>query len=198
MPTLIVRRETADDVATSRQVEWAAFAPPDAGNTTPVEVTLLDALRLSDAWMPQLSLVAEVDGVVLGHVVCTRAHVDAAAVVALGPIGVLPDRHGNGIGSAMMHAVLGAADALGEPLVGLLGSREFYDRFGFQPAADFGIAAPDPSWGDHFQVRPLATLLERSGRSVRVRRARSRNCDDRGRRHPGWTDTLLLNRVHRR
>ena len=58
--------------------------------------------------------------------------------------------------AAMIHAVVGAADALEEPLVALLGSREFYDRFGFKPARDFGIAAPDPSWGDHFQVRPLA------------------------------------------
>ena len=155
MTTLIVRRETGADVASSRQVEWKAFAPPELGDTPPVEVTLLDALRVSGAWIPHLSLVAEIGDVVVGHVVCTRAHVDLTPVVALGPIGVLPDRQGHGVGAAMMHAVLSAADALDEPLVGLLGSREFYDRFGFCPSLDFGIVAPDPNWGDHFQVRPL-------------------------------------------
>lgn len=55
-----------------------------------------------------------------------------------------------------MHAVLGAADALGEPLVGLVGDPAFYHRFGFVPSQSIGIAAPDPSWGDYFQVRTLA------------------------------------------
>ncbi|PPK67129.1 hypothetical protein CLV40_108126 [Actinokineospora auranticolor] len=54
-----------------------------------------------------------------------------------------------------MHAVLGAADALGEPLVGLVGDPGFYHRFGFVPSRSMEIVAPDPSWGDYFQVRPL-------------------------------------------
>ncbi len=77
------------------------------------------------------------------------------AVAGLGPIGVLPERQGEGVGSALVHAVLGAADALGLPLVGLLGAQAFYARFGFVPAAARGIAAPDPTWGDAFQVRVL-------------------------------------------
>jgi len=55
-----------------------------------------------------------------------------------------------------MHAVLAAAEALDEPLVALLGAPGYYGRFGFVPAAGEGIAAPDPRWGDHFQVRWLA------------------------------------------
>jgi putative acetyltransferase len=54
-----------------------------------------------------------------------------------------------------MHAVLGAADALGEPLVALLGEPGFYGRFGFVTAASLDIAAPDPAWGNYFQVRTL-------------------------------------------
>ena len=86
--------------------------------------------------------------------VCTRGFVDAAPVVGLGPISVRPDRQGRGVGHALMHAVLGAAEAAGEPLVALLGAR-FYRRFGFVPAAQVGIASPDPAWGEHCQVRTL-------------------------------------------
>jgi putative acetyltransferase len=53
-------------------------------------------------------------------------------VIALGPLAVRPDRQQNGVGSALMHAVLGAADALGEPLAALLSNPAYYQRFGFE------------------------------------------------------------------
>lgn len=55
-----------------------------------------------------------------------------------------------------MHAVLAAADALDYPVVVLLGHTDFYPRFGFVAASTLGISAPDPTWGEHFQARPLA------------------------------------------
>jgi putative acetyltransferase len=55
-----------------------------------------------------------------------------------------------------MHAVLGAADALDEPLVALLGSPSYYRRFGFRAGTDYTITPPDPSTQPYFQVRPLA------------------------------------------
>ncbi|MEV0083213.1 hypothetical protein [Saccharopolyspora sp. NPDC050642] len=55
-----------------------------------------------------------------------------------------------------MHAVLGGADALGEPVVVLLGHLDYYPMFGFEPAEKFGIAPPVPDWGSHFQARALA------------------------------------------
>ena len=54
-----------------------------------------------------------------------------------------------------MHAVIGTADAAGEPLIALLGDQRFYGRFGFVEASRMGILAPDPAWGAHFQVRML-------------------------------------------
>jgi putative acetyltransferase len=59
------------------------------------------------------------------------------------------------VGKALVHAVLGAADALGEPLVVLLGSTEYYSRFGFRLASDYGITPQSPEWEPHFQVRTL-------------------------------------------
>ncbi|SFS67595.1 GNAT family N-acetyltransferase [Saccharopolyspora flava] len=152
---MLIRRELAADLTGIRRVHAEAFADAAKPQTLPVEVGLVDTLRASAAWLPELSLVAERDGEVLGHVVCSRAHVGDAPVLALGPLGVLPDAQRTGVGSALMHAVLGAADALGEPLVGLLGHPDYYPRFGFEPAAKHGITPPVPEWAPHFQVRAL-------------------------------------------
>ena len=155
---MLVRREVPDDIEGIRIVHTSAFADPGAPERTPVEVGLVDALRRSDAWLPELSLVTTgPDRTVDGHVVCTRAWVGPVAVLGLGPVGVRAERQGRGIGGALMHAVLGAADALDEPLVALLGHRDYYPRFGFRPAHEYGIRPPVASWVPNFQVRVLTS-----------------------------------------
>ncbi|MGJ5741948.1 N-acetyltransferase [Streptomyces caniscabiei] len=110
-----------------------------------------------DGWIPELSLVAlSGKDEVMGHVVCTRGHVGTAPALGLGPLSVHPDHQRRGVGLALVHTVLGAADALGEPLVALLGSPAYYSRYGFRTSTDYSITAPDPSWGEYFQVRALA------------------------------------------
>lgn len=157
MPVLI-RRETAADIAGIRAVTAAAFARPDA--SAPVEVTLLDELRTCSGWLPQLSLVAtDAHDDVVGHVVCTRGHVDTVPALALGPLSVHPDHQRRGVGRALVHSVLGAADALGEPLVALLGNPQYYGQFGFRVSTDYGITPPNPAWADYFQVRMLTGSL---------------------------------------
>ena len=151
---MIIRRERPGDTAAARRVQVEAFA---TGEGEPIEAWLLDELRKDEAWLPELSLVAEADGDVVGHVVCTRGTVgaDRRPALGLGPIGVLPAHQGGGVGSALVHAVLAVAEAQDETLVALLGSTDFYGRFGFVPATEHGVQPPDPSWGDHFQVRVL-------------------------------------------
>ncbi|MER5867600.1 N-acetyltransferase [Kitasatospora sp. NPDC002040] len=152
---MLIRRETPADTAAVRAVTVVAFARSET--LEPMEAALLDRLRAGPAWMPELSMVAiGADGAVIGHVVCSRARVDGEPVVGLGPISVLPAHQRRGVGLALVHAVIGGADALGEPLVALLGSPEYYGRYGFRPSTEYGIAAPDPTWGRFFQVRPLA------------------------------------------
>ncbi|MVU83585.1 GNAT family N-acetyltransferase [Nocardia sp. ET3-3] len=162
---MLIRRERTGDAVAIDAVHRSAFdRPADADGDTPtsptggdpVEVGLVHLLRDDgSAWIPTLSLVAEFQDQVVGHVCLTRAGIGPFPVLALGPIGVRADHQGKGIGSALMHAALGAADALDEPLVGLLGSLEYYPRFGFVPGARLGIVPDVPDWASHFQVRPL-------------------------------------------
>ncbi len=123
----------------------------------PPETRLLKRLRVDSGWLPTLSVVAVIGDEVVGHVVCTRAHVDDSSAIGLGPISVLPEHQRAGIGHALMHTVLGAADATGEPLVALLGNPLFYRRFGFAAAKQLNIMAPDPQWADDFQARALTS-----------------------------------------
>ncbi|MDQ3537277.1 MAG: N-acetyltransferase [Actinomycetota bacterium] len=163
---MLVRRDRPGDHAAVRAVLAEAFRNPAAPQDQPVEVGLVNALRVSPAWLPQLSMVAESDETeVLGHVVCTRGWVDDRPVLALGPLAVAPAVQRRGVGAALMHAVLGAADALEEPLVALLGHTNYYPRFGFRPADQLGITPPVAAWASHFQVRTLSSY-QRSLRGV--------------------------------
>ena len=151
---MLIRREAPEQAEAVRAVTAAAFARP--GQPDPAEARLLDELRGGDAWLPALSLVAlDAAGDVVGHVLCTRCRVDSAPVLGLGPLSVRPDHQGRGVGSALVHTALGAADALDEPLMVLLGDPRYYGRFGFRLAHEYGITPPVPEWAGGFQARPL-------------------------------------------
>jgi len=151
-----VRPEQSGEESAIGDVHGTAFKEPDKPDQTPVEVALVEQLRASEAWLPGLSLVAIADDRVVGHVVCSRAHVEEVPALGLGPIGVIPAMQKSGIGSQLMQRVITEADAMGEPLIGLLGSPAYYSRFGFVPASDLTVIAPDPEWGEYFQVRTLS------------------------------------------
>jgi len=95
-------------------------------------------------------------GEIIGHVLGTRGHVGQDPVLAIGPLAVRPDQQRHGVGSALLHARLGAADALGEPLAVLLGDPGYYRRFGFRLSTGYQITPPRPHWQPHFQVRVLS------------------------------------------
>jgi putative acetyltransferase len=153
---VLIRRETERDADIIRAITTAAFAKGRPPSQIPNEARLIDELRTSPAWLPALSLVAVTPaGETIGHVLGTRGHVGQGPVVAIGPLSVRPDHQWHGVGSALMHAVLGAADALGEPLAALLGDPAYYRRFGFELSTVYQITPPQPQWQPHFQVRVL-------------------------------------------
>lgn len=149
-----MRHERPEDQEAVRDVVTRAFG----GRTV---TDLADALRqrLHDAW--GCSLVAELDGRVVGHVMLTGARVDAPArlvdVLVLSPLSVDPEHQGQGIGTALVRAALELADAQRAPVVLLEGDPRYYSRLGFTPAGAHGIRRPSTRIPEAaFQVALLA------------------------------------------
>ena len=139
-----VRQERPEDAAAIRRVHEAAFGQP-------AEADLVDALRAAGDLLPELCLVAERGGEVVGQIAFSRARLDSGdTVLALAPVGVLPEHQGGGVGSALNRAALERAAATDYPLVVVLGHAAYYPRFGFEPAAPLGVlapfAVPDENW----------------------------------------------------
>jgi putative acetyltransferase len=155
---MLVRRERTEDERAIAAVHNDAFAAADGQGAA--EARLVDLLRAVGALVRALSLVAQVDGEVgadiVGHVAVSRAELGGRPSLGLGPLGVLPRWQRRGVGSALMHAVLAAADALDAPEVVLLGDPRYYQRFGFRLAVPLGVEPPDPAWAAHFQIRTLS------------------------------------------
>ena len=149
-----VRREGEADHDHIARLLTEAFAGP-------AEARLVDLLRASPAYVPELALVAEVDGVVAGHVLFTVVAVGEIPALALAPMAVRPTHQRTGIGSALVRAGLERAEARPEAAVIVLGHPDYYPRFGFQRARAFGIEPPWPDIPDEaFLVRPLPAYTE--------------------------------------
>lgn len=152
---MLIRNENAADIGAIAALTSAAFATaPHASGT---EAAIVSGLRR--AGVLSLSLVAEAEGVVLGHVAASPATVGGQAGWAcIGPISVLPDRQGQGIGSALMRAALDQLRGLGEPGAVLVGDPAYYHRFGFRPYP--GLAAAGIP-GDYVLGLPFGAELPR-------------------------------------
>jgi putative acetyltransferase len=107
----------------------------------PAEAQIVEALRVNGKVV--LSLVAELEGRIVGHALFSRAYIEAESgtrvEAALGPLAVLPERQRRGIGSALVRRGLEECRALGFGAVFLLGDPAYYGRFGFQPARAYGL-----------------------------------------------------------
>ncbi|RIV36375.1 GNAT family N-acetyltransferase [Micromonospora radicis] len=157
MTTLRLRPEDPADTGAIRRVLAAAFARPDV--TTPPEVRLVDELRGSDAWLPELAMVAEYGGEIAGYALLSRVTVGSdagsAPALALGPVAVAPHRQRIGLGVSTVQAALEAATELGERLVVVLGDPAYYRRFGFSRADRMGLTSPWSGLGEPWQALVL-------------------------------------------
>ena len=136
---VIVRAEIATDDAMIRQVNEAAFAGAE-------EADLVDALRQEGVVL--LSLVAEVERRIVGHILFSRMSVETAddpiAAIALAPLAVLPAYQRLGIGGALIQAGLDTLRGRGEQFVIVLGHPEYYSRFGFSTERARALESPFP------------------------------------------------------
>jgi putative acetyltransferase len=136
---VIVRTETEADYPTIRQVNEAAFG-------TTEEADLVDALRAGG--LALLSLVAESDGLVVGHVLFSRMSIETpdgtVPAVALAPMAVSPLYQRQGIGGRLIRRGLDTLREQAERIVIVVGHAAYYPRFGFSTASAAALESPFP------------------------------------------------------
>jgi putative acetyltransferase len=148
--TVFIRPGRPEDRGAVRAVNLAAFQ-------TTGEADVVDLLR--EGCPRFISLVAEVRGQVVGHVLFTPVTLtaddgQALAGMGLAPLAVLPDFQNAGVGTALVKAGMAQMEVEGVPFVVVLGHPDYYPRFGFGVAARFGLRCAYPDVPEEaFMVR---------------------------------------------
>ena len=125
-----IREELPNDIAAIREVNRRAFGQDQEAN-------LVDALRANGASL--LSLVATIDGQVVGHIMYSPATIANITGAGLAPMAVLPEHQRHGIGGKLIQAGTQKLRDAGVPFIIVLGHSVYYPRFGFNPASNLGI-----------------------------------------------------------
>ncbi len=137
---MLVRQEKPEDYEEIYAVVKSAFESAEHSDGN--EQDLVNALRTGAAYVPELSLVAEVDGKIVGHIMFTKAHVGEHTVLALAPLSVLPGYQRRGIGTVLVTQGHKIAKKLGYGYSVVLGSEKYYPRLGYVTAQTYGILPP--------------------------------------------------------
>lgn len=156
MDSCIIRAERPEEFARIHDLVKDAFATARVSDGD--EQNFVDRLRKSDGYIPELALVAEEGGELVGHVMLTRLpyephpddtawkdfSVEDAAFLLLAPLCVREDKRNKGLGVRLVREVLAKAHALGYSAVILVGDAGYYGRMGFVPVSDFRIQYAPP------------------------------------------------------
>lgn len=145
----IVRPEQPGDEAEIAAIHRAAF--PDS-----TEADLVERLRGSDAWVPELSIVVQQEDQLVAHVLLSRVTAgDTENALALGPVAVLPIHQRGGLGTAMVRMAVDRAKTLDFDGVVVIGIPAFFENCGFEPAAARGLTTEMDVPGEAFRVVEL-------------------------------------------
>ena len=136
---MIIRAERKEDIEDIHLVNRLAFGQED-------EAVLVERIRESSGFIPELSLVAVKDSQVIGHILFSQIQVETDAenvtVLSLAPMAVLPEFQNAGIGSQLVKAGLKKCQELDYTIIVVIGHPEYYPRFGFIPARKKGLIPP--------------------------------------------------------
>lgn len=142
---LIIRREKESDFQAISELIKRAFENEEMSDHQ--EQFLVDRLRLSEGFIPDLAIIAQIEERIVGYILLTKVEIlsineSQHSTLALAPVAVLPEFHGQGIGSQLVNFAHQRAQELGYESVVLLGHADYYPRFGYQKARDFDIKLP--------------------------------------------------------
>ena len=141
-----IRFEQPGDIEKIREVNLQAFE-------TETEANLVEALRNADVEL--ISLVAEENGEVIGHILFSPVILGDLKIMGLAPMAVLPDRQNKGVGTKLVNAGLQNCEKAGYEAVVVLGHAGYYPRFSFVPSVNFGIKSEYDVPPEVFMVKEL-------------------------------------------
>jgi putative acetyltransferase len=146
-----IRQESQEDYQAVYALNALAFGQSK-------EAILVDKLRIGEAFVPELSLVATSHEKVVGHILFTKIHITPHNLVslALAPMAVLPTYQRQGIGEELIRHGLQKAKELNFSSIIVLGHVDYYPKFGFLPAEKWGIRAPFEVPSEAFMALELA------------------------------------------
>ena len=163
-----IRQEENTELSAICKLIEKAFA--DMPESDHREHLLVDRLHHSDTYIPELSLVAKTEkGEIVGYILLTKVGIVSESEVhtslAVAPLAVLPECQNRGIGGMLLKEAHKRAAALGYGTAVLLGHKEYYPRFGYRKAADYGIKLPFNVPSEYCQVIELIpdTLKDTNG-----------------------------------
>lgn len=148
---IIIRSENSADYAAINQLNKLAFQQKN-------EVILVEKIRQSINYILDLSLVAELNQEIVGYAMFSYIDLvgrETSKVLALAPVAVLPKYQNQGIGSLLIKTGLEKAKKISPSMVIVLGSPNFYHRFGFATAINYAIESPFNVPDEYFMVKFL-------------------------------------------
>jgi len=154
---LLIRQETEEDHKAVFELIALAFAGQTYSDKS--EHFLVERLRRSDCFIAELSLVAVLDGDIVGHILISSVKIvnelSSFDSLSLAPVSVLLVFQKRGIGSKLINTAHKIAKDLGHSTIVLLGHASYYPRFGYHKCSDFDITLPFDSSDDNCMIVEL-------------------------------------------
>ena len=152
-----IRQENINDYKAVKELTFKAFEQMEFSDGD--EYLLVGRLRKSDTFIPELSLVAEENGEIIGHIMLTKLKIvngsETYHSLSLGPVSVSPELQRKGIGSKLIKEAHRIAKELGHKSIILVGHKDYYPRFGYELASKHGIQLPFEIPKEVFMVKLL-------------------------------------------
>jgi len=138
---MIIRQEQPNDFDNIYQLIRTAFETADAADGDEHDYAL--SLRNSDKYIPELALVAEQHGKLIGHIMLTKTYIAAdygkIESLLLSPVSVLLEHRKKGVGASLINTALDIAEKLEYKAVFLCGDFKYYGKFGFASVANYDV-----------------------------------------------------------